>query len=263
MFRIYKITNKVNGKLYIGFTSLFVDERLQQHFKDAMRGKSKSPLHKAMKSYGTEHFCIEEIYISKDENHTLNEMEAYFIKQFNSMVKVGNGYNVQPGGAGNKSARKQPVDVYDKDLNFIKTFDKMKDAAEFVGSIPAIVSGTCKRVSNGKGGQIKGYHVCYSGTTPIKRDYSYLKEHNKKLGVKKRGVKRPEHSKYMKDNRINEDKTIYTFVHSSGLVFIGSRKELIRKYPEHKLDVGSLGHVISKRYKHHHNWSLPSEIVAI
>jgi predicted GIY-YIG superfamily endonuclease len=256
MFRIYKITNKVNGKLYIGFTSLSVDERLTQHFKDSNRGKSKSPLHKAMRHYGIENFSIEEIYTSKDENHTLNEMEAYFIKQFNSMVKIGNGYNVQPGGAGNKSAKKRPVDVYDKDLNFIRTFDKMKDAAEFLGSIPAIVSGTCKRVSEGKGGQIKGFLVCYAGSVPIKRDYSYLIEHNKKLGVKKRGTKRPEHSEYMKKNDVNADKTVYNFINKDGRTFIGTRKELTTKYPNEKIGSGGLSEMIKKKYKHHRGWSL-------
>ena len=56
---IYKITNKINGKVYIGQTIQCLKKRWSQHKSDSK--KSNMTIHKAMRKYGIENFTIEEI----------------------------------------------------------------------------------------------------------------------------------------------------------------------------------------------------------
>lgn len=50
--------------------------------------------------YGKENFQWEIIYQSLNKEHCLNEMETYFIKEYNSLIPKG--YNMSEGGEGNK-----------------------------------------------------------------------------------------------------------------------------------------------------------------
>ena len=52
---IYKITNKINGKSYIGQTRKTIEKRFNEHFSDRYR-KMKSPLHRAFNKYGIKSF---------------------------------------------------------------------------------------------------------------------------------------------------------------------------------------------------------------
>jgi len=89
IYSIYKIKNKINGKIYIGYTKQ-AEFRKKQHFN--CRGYSK--IKKAILDYGEDNFEWEIIYQSKDKYNCLGEMEAHFIQQYNS---VKNGYNVSFG----------------------------------------------------------------------------------------------------------------------------------------------------------------------
>lgn len=91
MYSIYKITNQLNGKSYVGFTSR-LKERKYHHY----RKSNYTPLGYAMKKYGTENFKFEVIYQSKDGKHCLEIMEPHFIKEYNSFGK--RGYNRSFGG---------------------------------------------------------------------------------------------------------------------------------------------------------------------
>ena len=53
MIGIYKITNKITGKSYIG-QSIDIVERWKQHIKN--NKKANRPLHNDIKSYGKENF---------------------------------------------------------------------------------------------------------------------------------------------------------------------------------------------------------------
>jgi len=103
IYTIYKITNKINNKSYIGFTSKSISSRYSKHLYDAKH--REFPLYKAMRKYGIDSFYIESIYQSKDEKHTHKIMEAYFIQEYNTYK---NGYNASPGGDGRSSGYKQP-----------------------------------------------------------------------------------------------------------------------------------------------------------
>ena len=86
---IYKITNLVNGKVYIGQTSGTILHRWSQH-----PDKCCQKLYNAIMKYGKSNFKIEEIDISETQEE-LNNKEKYWIKFYNSME---NGYNIQEGG---------------------------------------------------------------------------------------------------------------------------------------------------------------------
>lgn len=76
MAYIYKITNDINNKVYIGKTLLSIEKRFKEHCKDYKReGKEKRPLYRAMNKYGIEHFSIEEI--EECNYNVINDREKY------------------------------------------------------------------------------------------------------------------------------------------------------------------------------------------
>lgn len=89
--QIYLITNKFNGKVYIGQTTRKLEDRFYEH----RREKSTSIIHKAIKKYGEENFIIEQLCIAFNQED-LNSAEKTAIKVFNSLVP--NGYNLKSGG---------------------------------------------------------------------------------------------------------------------------------------------------------------------
>ena len=94
---IYKITNDVNGKVYIGKTLHSVEKRWKEHIQDSKRERTeKRPLYRAMNKYGIEHFHVEAIEECPVE--VSEEREAFWIKEYNSFGK--DGYNATTGGDG-------------------------------------------------------------------------------------------------------------------------------------------------------------------
>lgn len=62
MAYIYKIVNKINGKIYIGKTLKTIQERFNEHCNDYKKDRNeKRPLYSAMNKYGIENFYIEEV----------------------------------------------------------------------------------------------------------------------------------------------------------------------------------------------------------
>lgn len=102
IYTIYKVTNLINGKCYIGFDSKW-PRRKSYHLASARKGQGYA-LHAAIRKYGEENFSWEPIYQSKDKDHTLLEMEEFFIREYNSFASGPNprGYNMTMGGEGQK-----------------------------------------------------------------------------------------------------------------------------------------------------------------
>lgn len=92
---IYKITNDINGKLYIGQTIRPLITRWKSHVYKAKSG-SQYALHCAIRKYGEEHFHIEQIDIATSIEE-LNSKEIYWIDKLNTMIP--NGYNMCEGGS--------------------------------------------------------------------------------------------------------------------------------------------------------------------
>ena len=92
---VYKITNKINNKCYIGSTYNF-EQRIKQHIK-ASKCKAGNkiynyPLYKAFRKYGVENFIFE---ILEDNIKLIDiaDKELFYINKFNSYANIGCGYN--------------------------------------------------------------------------------------------------------------------------------------------------------------------------
>lgn len=96
---IYKITNLINGKLYIGQTSKTLELRFRQHQVAAFTLNLKYPLYRAMRKHGIENFKIE--LVEEVAPEQINEREQFYIKQYESFAPLGKGYNATRGGEGN------------------------------------------------------------------------------------------------------------------------------------------------------------------
>ena len=94
---IYKITNIITNKCYIGETmKTNPDLRWNEHKRKIEKGIGCPALQDAVKKYGIDKFTFEILIICFDEDRYKFEIE--YIKKFNSIVP--NGYNLTKGGEG-------------------------------------------------------------------------------------------------------------------------------------------------------------------
>ena len=98
MNEVYLITNRVNGKRYVGITSRGYLERFKEHILSADQG-SKASIHSAIRKYGPSNFdvILLEDNISDD---LISEKEKYYISLYNTFYTSGVGYNMTEGGGG-------------------------------------------------------------------------------------------------------------------------------------------------------------------
>ena len=117
MGHIYKITNTLNNKIYIGQTVKTVDKRFQQHKNNSNKDYfSQIVLYKAFKKYGIENFICEEI--EEIPNELLDEREKYWIEYYNSYFE---GYNSTLGG--------RAIKLYNWDVDdIIEKYQELKSA---------------------------------------------------------------------------------------------------------------------------------------
>lgn len=90
MVGIYKFTNKIDGKSYIG-QSVDIKRRYKEH---KTRKTENSLFHDAIKEYGFNNFDFSIVELCKVEE--LDAKEMYYIKEYNTLTP--NGYNVSEGG---------------------------------------------------------------------------------------------------------------------------------------------------------------------
>lgn len=88
MIGIYKITNKLNNKVYIGQSN-----NIQRRFEEHKYQEKNSAIHNAIKKYGLENFNFE--IIEECSLEELDEKEIFWIKYYNSFE---DGYNLTLGG---------------------------------------------------------------------------------------------------------------------------------------------------------------------
>ena len=94
---IYKATNLINGKIYIGKTVKTLKIRKTKHKSAALNNKTIYPFYRAIRKYGFKNFEWKIIDYALTEE-ILFEMEKYYIKKLKT--KAPDGYNSTDGGEG-------------------------------------------------------------------------------------------------------------------------------------------------------------------
>lgn len=94
---IYKVTNLVNNKIYIGKTILGLNRRMRAHYHEAEKRSYKMVFHDALRKYGKDNF-VWEILDTVMLSDLLLDLEKFYIAKYNS--KIPNGYNMTDGGDG-------------------------------------------------------------------------------------------------------------------------------------------------------------------
>lgn len=122
---IYKSTNKINGKIYIGLTTMREEE------SEWYLGSGDS-IKRAIEKHGVENFekeILESGFSTKEE---LAEAEIKWIKHFRSTERRI-GYNLSPGGDLNPDHLKKSIYQYSPGGNLIKWFPCIDDAVKEIG----------------------------------------------------------------------------------------------------------------------------------
>lgn len=108
IYSIYRATCTINNKSYIGFASNF-NQRHHSH-KHSFNTGAQTVLYNAMRKHGWDSFTWDIIYQSTDKDYTKNVMEEYFIREYDTYVDNGNGYNMTYGGDGNNGHSQRTLD---------------------------------------------------------------------------------------------------------------------------------------------------------
>ena len=174
---IYKITNKVNGKVYIG-QSIDIERRWKTHLLNAKNEVQNVLLYQAFQKYGIENFdfsIIEEIPEEK-----LNEREQYWIRYYNSYIGFTNhnGYNMTLGADGSRGVNclSKEVEQYDFDGNFIQNFLSVGEAAKKLNIDHSLISACCNKRRKSTG----GFQFIYKGEEP---PGPYVSKAKKRIGL--------------------------------------------------------------------------------
>lgn len=151
---IYKITNQLNKKFYIG-KSVNIYKRWTEH----CRSTDTCPIHKAIQKYGKENFSL--TILEECTKQELNDKEIFWIQKYNG-YQDSNCYNATRGGDGASHPVKISHDNLLEIINLLKTTDKtLKEIADLYN----VSSSTISAINNGRS------RILESEQYPIRRQY--------------------------------------------------------------------------------------------
>nr|DAG95849.1 MAG TPA: intron associated endonuclease [Herelleviridae sp.] len=126
---IYKITNTINGKIYIGQTN-DLNRRIREHKNCGYGTVKNKPLYDAIKKYGIDAFTFEEIEYT--ENY--NEREQYWIDYYDT-TNSNNGYNISivdiPNNHKNELSNDELYRLYDDLKNLDNSYKMLAEKYGF------------------------------------------------------------------------------------------------------------------------------------
>lgn len=141
MIGIYKFTNKINGKIYIG-QSIDIEHRRKEH----LRYKDESYFHRSLMKYGNDNFDFE--ILEECDIMQLDEKERYWISYYHSNNR-DKGYNCTDGGEG---GQKKAVQQFDLQNNFIQEFASIALAVQTTKVPASNISRCCHKKSHSADG---------------------------------------------------------------------------------------------------------------
>jgi hypothetical protein len=147
---IYKITNLVNGKVYIG-QSVNIEKRFNKHKTTAFNQNSKSydyPLYCAIRKYGLDNFSFD--VIEECLQSDLNDKEKYYIEKYDA---CNNGYNQDEGGTAASHYLKLSKDLIIEIINRLKNTN---DNSEVIGNEFGVSSRTIREINSGRACHMDG-----------------------------------------------------------------------------------------------------------
>ena len=174
---IYKISNLINGKIYVGRTGDNVKSRFGAHKRRARFGETTF-LYNAIRKYGEENFKVEEICVCFSAESTV-EAEMELIKVYNLNDREI-GYNMSEGGDGGEYGR----------VLSDETKNKIRKASLRVGKERAklMVKTKIKRGTTGKG--VKKHTEAYKKKmSKLMSDRKVSKETKLKMSKARKGLK--------------------------------------------------------------------------
>ena len=126
---IYKSTNNITGKIYIGQTTKSLEQRIKGHIKES-KIDSNRPFMLSINKYGEDNFTFETID-SANNLDELNDKEVYWINFYNSVSP--NGYNVTGGGQGKKMmVTNELSERISKGLKNSEKWQETKNSEEYI-----------------------------------------------------------------------------------------------------------------------------------
>lgn len=95
---VYRITNNLNGKCYVGITTNGLSRRWKEHLAPSKRTlRATRPLYAAFLKYGSDNFSIAEVATASSVEE-LKALERRYIAEFGTFAP--GGYNLTIGGDG-------------------------------------------------------------------------------------------------------------------------------------------------------------------
>jgi hypothetical protein len=161
---VYRTTNMLNGKFYIG-------QHSTNDLKDGYKG-SGLLISKALKKYGEENFKFEIIEFSESREY-LDLLEKKLIKD-EEVLNNEIGYNIHQGGLGGSSYKK--INQYNLDGSFIRTWDAIILASQELNLSYKTIQNCAKGLKPTCGGFI---WKAYSGNTEC-IDIQRFEDHSKR-----------------------------------------------------------------------------------
>ena len=130
---IYKVTHSGSGKVYIGATTIGVEERKKDHIKSSIKGK-RYAFQQAIATHGPESFKWEQIDTASTTDELAKKEKEYILK-YNSKEE---GYNSDEGGG-----MKKTVYQYDLRGRLVNKFTSLGEAASEESSFKQNISSAC------------------------------------------------------------------------------------------------------------------------
>jgi len=138
---IYKITNLINDKTYIG-QSVNIEKRWGQHIRYSKNKKTKEysfPLYNSIRKHGTDNFKFEILELVPNKKD-LTKKEKYYYNLYKPEYCL-----IEPNETFFSKKRMSVVQIDKETLKIIKRFDSISEASRFLKTNTKSISDVCKR----------------------------------------------------------------------------------------------------------------------